>query len=319
MHELLTRPTAPVHIDELLGSGETHYFAEGFRQFATSITSMGICDEEISGELRVSYYGPTRPRGEEVHLGSVEYLAIACRLVSHAINRIVRIGIADMNRSFLRAYELKLKNSVFMGALPYYCRVISTESTRHSIQGSLSVFEIGIAGNIARMTVDHRGGARYRTLPQEQCLKEQDEQLHNLGYRIRTLEVDRVSMDIASKTISAAITYDPNWEEDQLLGIGSARPMLLPTEATQVFGQLMQALLYKIDGTDRQRCGNIWLRRMELSCERPQFDEKCSAYVQFDHIRKLTARGEKWQLVDLSGNVGKVYGNFQVAHQITGT
>ena len=300
----------------LLGDPAARYFSEGFKHFDLRITSFDRTDSTISGMLHANYHGPTRPRDEAVHLGSIEYLALALRLGSISLNHVGRIGLADISRSFMSSYSIKVQETIHLGEIPFSCTLLSSERDMKSLQGSRAYFEVTVGANKMTMGVDHRGGGRYRKLPEEEVMYPKHEQMHSLGYRYSEVEIDQVSVEPLLSKISAVVSYGSRLEENILRGFTSARELLLPTDATQVFGQLMQALLYEMDGTDRNKCANIWLRKMELSNTWPTRMSPCEAEVTFGRIRRVTKDGRQWQLIELSGIVGSYEGKFEVAHEI---
>ncbi len=304
------------NIDNLLGRSEERYFGDVFRSFYTQISDFELLEDEIRGKFSTSYIGPLRPRGEAPHIGSIEYLALALRIATHGLNQLGKINIADTNRAFLRSYAINLGDSLPMGSYPFHCRMLRSAMDGKSIQGSTSLFEIQMGTNKALIEVDHKGGMRYGKLPEKETIKRHFEQLHSIGYKSTSLEVKTTNTDLSSKTISASVTNRYQFEENTLHGIGSSRDALLATDATRVFGQLMQVLLFETAGTDRFSCNNIWLRKMELRSERPLFTGNAEANVSFDKIREVKKNGRQWQLIKLSGKVGNFTGQFEVAYLI---
>lgn len=303
-------------IEQLLGDTDHRYFATGFRGFDFTIETFEVSEEHIHGNLRAHYIGPARPRSEDPHIGSIEFVALSLRIASHALNQLALIGIADADRAFITSYKIRVAGSLSVGILPFHCRMIRSERDAASLQGSRSLFEIKIGESVVLLEVDHRGGVRYRYLPEEQKLDLHYEQLHSLGYKYTQLQLDDISIDKIGARISGSVQYRSLLEENTLHGIGSARDALLATDATRIFGQLMQALHYETQNTDRLRCPNIWLRKMELSSEMPLFDGQCSAEVQFEHIREVQQGAINWKLITLRGHVGNFSGRFEVGHQI---
>lgn len=306
-------------MEELLGGGSTRYFADAFRHYHVHLDQLTKGADSLSGTINVRYDGPLRPRNEDVHLGSLEYTALAMRLSGHALNRLGMIGPSDIARGFASSLDIKISHSVGLGQIPFRCRLLATRNSLSCVQGTCSTIEVDIGGNRCSVTVDHRGGRRYLLLPEAQNMADTDgdAQLYGTGYRIRGLDIGEVEIDVSQRCIRAQFEYDPMFLEESYQGIGTARHMLLPTESIQLFGQLMQALLYQRDSTDRESCPNIWLRTMSLQCQRPLFGASGSAFVQFDRIQRLVSGGNTWQIIDLSGQVGNYNGKFRVAHQKT--
>lgn len=299
-------------IDYFLGTPDSRYFGDGFRTFCFDINVLSVSDHEISGLIHSQYLGGNRPRNEEVHLGSVEFLALAMRLGTYGLNRLGKLGIADTNRAFLSHYNLKAKKVLKISAIAFYCRMCSSNAEIDSLQGSRSLFEINIGGNIAVLELDHCGGTRFGSLPDWETIAYDRPQLHCTGYKQSTLTIQEIEVDLENLHITAVVLHKHPRSSEPLDGVGSASMALLGTDAVRVFGQLMQVLLYTTEGTDRIRCPNIWLRKMELRSERPLLEHSVQASVRFHRIRKIKYKGECWQLIELSGIVGNFIGNFEV-------
>ncbi|PRD54707.1 AvrD family protein [Sphingobacterium gobiense] len=308
-------------IEELLGGGTARYFAAAFRNYHVHMDTLTKNDDSLLGTIDVCYDGPARPRNEDVHLGSLEYSALAMRLGGHALNQLGMIAPTDIARGFASALDVKISHSLGTGQIPIRCRLLASRNSLNCVQGTCSTIEVDIGGNRCKLTIDHRGGKRYLVLPEAQKIVDTDgeTQLYGTGYRTRGLHIDDVEMDVSNHVVRAKFEYDPMFAEESYQGIGTARHMLLPTESIQLFGQLMQALLYQMESTDRERCPNIWLRTMSLRCHRPLFGPSGSAFVHFDRIQRILSGGITWQIIDLSGQVGNYQGKFRVAHQITAT
>lgn len=304
-------------IDTLLGNPSERYFAQGFKQFHFDIKSLDILDQEIRGVLFSRYDGPARPHGAEPHIGSIEYVALALRLATYSLNRIGRIGLLDVDSSFMTSYRTKLRVPLHLGELPFTCRLLCSGFDPQSLHGSSSTFGIDIGNNTIYLTVDHRGGARYRRIPPAQILSHHYELLYSVGYRYRRLTLEQICVDTAGQRIEGQVGYEPLFEDRMLHGIGSARQMLLPTEVMQVFGQLTQALLYKIKDTDRSHSPAIWLREVDLRCQRPEFSTPCRAQVRFGAMKQLSHLGRVWQVISLSGEVGSYTGRFTIFQKIS--
>ncbi|NGM64423.1 AvrD family protein [Sphingobacterium sp. SGR-19] len=304
-------------MEELLGGRTSRYFAEAFRHYHVPMDMLTESGNTITGMINVCYDGPARPRNEDVHLGSLEYTALVMRLGGHALNRLGMIAPSDIARGFASSVDVKISRSLGTGQIPVRCRLLASRNGLNCVQGTCSTIEVDIGGNRCKVTIDHRGGKRYLVLPEAQKMADTDgeTQLYGTGYRTRGLHISDVAIDISQRFICATFEYDPMFLEETYEGIGTARHMLLPTESIQLFGQLMQALLYQMDSTDRESCPNIWLRTMSLRCQRPLFGTSGHAFVQFDRIQTIVSGGITWQIIDLTGQVGNYHGRFRVAHK----
>lgn len=304
------------NIDQLLGPAESRYFGDVFRSFSLSITQVEWAKSQFEGYFQAVYDGPPRPRDEEPHIGSIEILAFSLQLATYGINRLAKIGKADTNRSFLRSYQIQLNNSLGLGTHAFTCRMKSSSLDNSSMQGSTTIMEVLLGQNRIVLEIDHRGGSRFSRLPQHETIEHIQDVLHSIGYKYTHIDIHQLQIDIPRQHISAEVAHHFRIAENTYDGIGSARYCLLPTDATRIFGQLMQALLYRLEMTDRHRCANIWLRKMQLHMERPVFAQTTTAEVVFDRIREVQKDKQRWKLVQLHGQVGNYLGHFEIAHVV---
>lgn len=311
-----TKKTKRTATDRLLGNTEERYFGEGFKYFNSSIVEFKVEDSKITGKIKCSYYGPARPRNEAAHLGSIEYLSLALRIASYGLNRMGYYKLQVVNYSFLCRYSLTISKTLEMGTHPFTCRLLHSKWDDNCMQGTVSTFEISIGKNKIIIGVDHSGGGRIINLPPQETLSLDMENMHSLGYKHTALQLDDITYKLAKKQIECSLQYKQLTAEGTMQGIGSSRESLLSTDATRVFGQLMQILVYKLHKSDRTQCPNIWLRKMTLKLDRQHFSGSTQAIVTFDQIREVKQGDKLWNLISLSGTVGNYEGKFEVAYEV---
>ncbi|WP_164108676.1 MULTISPECIES: AvrD family protein [Sphingobacterium] len=312
-----TKKTKRTATERLLGNTDERYFGEGFKYFNSKIVDFKAEDSKITGKIKCGYYGPQRPRDEAPHLGSIEYLSLALRIASYGLNRLGRHKLQILNYSFLCQYTLTISTTLEMGTYPFTCRLLHSKWDDNCMQGRISTFEINIGKNRIIIGVDHGGGGRIIDLPSQETLPLDMENMHSLGYKHTELLIDNIKYRLAKKQIGCDIQYKQLTTEGTMQGIGSSRESLLSTDATRVFGQLMQILAYKLNKSDRIQCPNIWLRKMSLNLERQHFSGTTEGTLTFDQVREVKQGDKHWNLISLSGKVGNYEGKFEVAFQVT--
>lgn len=302
-------------IENLLGSNENRYFSNGFRFYNMELTNLDINKSDIQGNVCFLYTGPPRPRGEKIHIGSIELLALSLRISTLALNRFAKINIEDTDRAFIRNYKLNVNTSLNVGEYLFQCKIIKTTPDFSSLQGYISILEITISCSAKiLLEIDHRGYSRYKNLPESEIIPIEFEQLHSIGYKSTRIDFEPANIDLESNIIKVGFQYRHLYKENAFTGIGSARNNLLSTDAIRVFGQLMQSLLYTLENTDRERCNNIWLRKLSLFQERPEYKNRISSFLKFDEVREVAYKNNNWKLLSLSGQVGNYNGTFEVAY-----
>lgn len=304
-------------INEFLGNAKERYFGEGFKAFDCNLSADMISLNLLEGSLRCSYHGPDRPRSEPAHLGSIEYLAFALHIATHALHLLTGICIKSINSAYLRNYKITIGNSLSTGDHNFTCYKLPDSNEEESQQGCISSFEIHIENNMIYLEISHEPDYHhYKPLAGETIFQDAIN-MYNLGFKNTALCLHDIQYNLSQKQIFANVQHKYLFPENSLIGIGSTQERLLATDATRVFGQLMQILLYKLINSDRQRCANIWLRKMTLQQEEPHPSAISKAEVRFDQIREIKHRDKAWQLIKLSGRVGNYEGVFEVAYQVT--
>ncbi|MBE8721358.1 AvrD family protein [Sphingobacterium pedocola] len=303
------------HIDQVLGNSSVRYFAEGYRYYDIQVHEGILKDRELAGQVSFNYCGPERPRGEEVHVGSIEFTALALQLASHALYLMIGLSNEQISSAALSDLHIKLRSPQYLMATSYRVKVVSSTQSAESVPGTRSTFAITIGTqNSILIAIDHQR-PYYRYLDPQQRLCLDCEQLYSSGYKNREIHIEKVNLITEQNRASAYIRSIVTEGSPMEKGIGSTRHMWLPTDALIVFGQLMQALLFTQLGIDRLRCPNIWLRQLTLASGRPIFEDHCDGAILFHDSREVNRENQKWQLISLSGTVGNYRGKFQVGFQ----
>ncbi|MBE8714824.1 AvrD family protein [Sphingobacterium hungaricum] len=302
--------------DEVLGDARNRYFGRAFQAYHIKLKSFIIDNSIISGVFKIDYDGPARPRHETVHLGSIEYTALALLLAGFGLSKLVGLSIEQINMATLDRMSFKISSILCIGEVSFAIQIKESGRDNSSKQGSYSTFQLTVGFTTISIRIDHQG-KRYHWLTAHQSLDPFSEQLYTIGYKKRTLKIHTITLNLHSNSIQGHVHCPRQYPENEIDGLSSSRSILLPTDALQVFGQLMQTLLYQKMNSNREQCPNIWLRRMDLEVHAPQLEEHCISRISFDKIKRINQRKESWQMIDLSGNVGTYRGKFQIAHKLS--
>jgi len=302
-------------IEEALGHAKDRYFGLAFKAYKLRLLSFSIETDKISGKISIIYNGPSRPRNESVHLGSIEYTALSLLFAGYGLSKILGLSLDQINMASMYELSFKIKKIVETGETPFEIKLEKNRLHYSSKQGTLSTFIIRISTTVIRITIDHQR-RYYHWLTARQSLDPFSEQLYTIGYKQREVDIHSIVLNTVSNKIKGQFTCKSQIRENEIDGLCSTRFNILPTDALLVFGQLMQTLLYQKLDANRKECPNIWLRSMNLLNKTPLLEEQCTTQLTFNAIKELRQRHETWQIIDLSGTVGTYEGFFQIAHKL---
>ncbi|RQP15259.1 MAG: hypothetical protein EAS52_15670 [Parapedobacter sp.] len=299
-----------------LGDGTGRYFANGYRHFHWRITAFEVSEAGLGGELEISYDGPARPDGQP-HLGSIEYTAIASMLAEYVLIYLARLDAEQVSLSLLRHIRLKLRDAVEVAGettLPFRCALGQPDWTRRASNGILSPIAVWLADTHISLVADHPANRWGRFDPCAVWPLNRPA-MYNHGYKLRTNTVADVCCDATNRTCSAMVTRDDYYGGDRQ-GLFSARSATIPTDVLTVTGQLMQVLLYTLEGTTREDCGNIWLRAMDIRYGRAMWAKRYAASVRFLDVKTLAKGEHRWRAVRLVSQLAGITGEFSITHRL---
>lgn len=304
-------------MDSILGDSNERYFSSGFSKFNYQIDKFSFTEKELTGSLRVQYNGPSRPRGEQAHLGSMEYTAMALFLAEGILLDKFRLTQNELAMSILHYLSFQINAPLEFGAdtnVHFSCRIINTENSLKAVNIGLTTMEIKIAHCDIHVVIDHPGPTLIsKKNPSIWPLG--NHSLHKEIYKERELSIGRLNIDPDLQTINAKVEQPKDYKANPW-GISSSKNLLTCLDCLSVTGQLMQVLLYDLLKTQRSLCPNIWLRSMQIEFSRPYQSSSYTAVVNFSSIRSITRKGITWQLIDLSSEFGNMKGTFKICHQM---
>lgn len=301
---------------EFLGDESVRYFSNGYRHFHWHIAVFEQDGNRLWGELEISYDGPARPDGIP-HLGSIEYTAIASMLAEYVLVYLVKLDAEQVSLSQLRRIGVKLRKTIDVpgvATLPFRCTLGPADCTRRAFNGILSPIAVALAGTEVSLICDHPA-SRWGRFDPRVVWPVNRLAMHNHGYKQRTNVVQHICCDDSGQTCTAQVTRHNDYSCNPR-GLFSARDTIIPTDVLAVTGQLMQILLYTLEGMTREACGNIWLRGMDIRYGRPVWEAVYPARVHFLDTKTLTKRTEQWRMVRLESDVGGIYGKFDITHRL---
>lgn len=153
----------------------------------------------------------------------------------------------------------------------------------------------------------------------EEILGPPETRYYGAGWRSRALAVQDIELQLPELQADADFTVIPVPDDPACEGLGADyQPTESAVDAVLGLGQLAQALLYELDGIDRQRGAAIWMRRIAGCCGWPGYPSACAFLGVAKVIRtSLVTIGETtWRTADLSTAFGGLTGTCSLALQL---
>jgi hypothetical protein len=132
------------------------------------------------------------------------------------------------------------------------------------------------------------------------------------------MQVRDLELDIGGTgRISARVGSVPQLREPD--GVEADYPSSLSIlEGIVALAQLAQVLIYEVDGLDRSRSNNLWLRRATMTRLNPDEPKASSAEatVSIERTNRLRLRAGTWRTFDLIGEFPGFVASAALAHQL---
>jgi hypothetical protein len=300
-------------IDDLLGDGSKRFFGSGYRRVRQLMHRLDVSDLSRGHTTAILDYpedwsvkkGAT-PRVP--HLSTIDGIAIGVRAASCLMaKREVSAGrtprAAELVRLRLKAGSTPIET---LDKIPVEASYVETscDGIQHFIV------------TVGSMSVDVQLRVGSHPSPREPIMPVRPDELVN-GFDPRywdtrvTISDTRLDMDALLATATIGV------HKDRLAG--NVPGTVTAVESIVVVAQLVQALLYQLDGIDRSDSDTLWMRWTEVSRD----PNSClpavgtaPARLELQRVQVLTVADETWRTGRLLGHVGGFIVGAAVAHKI---
>jgi hypothetical protein len=160
-------------------------------------------------------------------------------------------------------------------------------------------------------------GGSYADL--EDILGPAETRYYGAGYRLRTLSAQDVQVNLPGRRVDALFTIDPVPGGALRDGLGADyQPSESAVDGVVGLLQLVQLLLCRLDGVDRDQGVTVWMRRIEINCGRPAAPgiRAVTGATATTRSRLLSLGGQTWRNTEIVGQFGGMTGRCVVAHQL---
>ena len=138
--------------------------------------------------------------------------------------------------------------------------------------------------------------------------------IFSLGYKEREHFIKEILIDEEAMKCNASVTIQDKYSVKS--GLGSKYQGTLITDIIIISGQLVQALFYTIEKTNRSKGGNIWLKEFEVAIENPENEMFYNACLTFNDVKKLKKGNETWKSVLFTSELGNISSKIKMVSKI---
>ena len=321
-------------IDESLGPRSGRFFGEGFKRVSHALTNLrvtpgsdGLGRVDARAELTYPEHWSTKASGPlRPHLSAVDALVLAAELVEVHLVTTYAMAPEGLGRAWLRRVDLRggTLPQEQLHAFPATAVRTAVRSVPSSFCASVSTFSARVGTLRVSLEVEHDSApvsdprAWYPTA--EHALGPAPQRYFGAGYQGRTTTIRDVAIDLDrhSATGLVRVAADGNGVD---VGLGGAyAPALTMVDAFVAFAQLGQAFAYRLDGLERSRSNNMWMRRLVMECPTPyqSLSHPFVATAAASRVRLVTLGGRVWRTLDGTGEVRGIACRGSFAHELPG-
>ena len=305
-------------IDELLGPKDKRYCSSGFKNVNFSFSNVVIARSSLEAKVHVDFSKKWSSKNNESlkpHLGTTEYFNIA--VILSELLLISHFELDDLAISKSRVTCLKIKAKPAGELHLIQDAKVDYKGTIEAGSGAgASSFDICIGHMAIRFTIVHemrnpRTEAPYADF--SVYLNHLQRHFYKTGYKECTTEIEDVEVDMEERLAQCAVSFK---SPSDRFGIGSYYPTMNIANFILIAGQLMQVLLYELEGIRRDQSKNLWLRGLEINFDKPVSKMNANATVYCQTFKEVILRGEKWRIADFAVSMESLSAKFYMTHQI---
>ncbi|MBI1759673.1 MAG: hypothetical protein HYR62_10710 [Actinobacteria bacterium] len=322
-------------IDDYLGSGETRFFASGYRRAQYQVADIvlvpaGDPGPSVVAMVSVRYPADWSTKADRSdlrpHLSTVDMLVLSVQLSEAHLSHSYGLDPDLRKTMWLRKVSLRAGSAPQedLAGLVGSATHRSTEPLSGSAGGFISTYDCVIGTMRASCEIVHpvgqpaREGRRHESL--DGALGPAASRYYGDGFKLRRHVIEDVTVDIDALRASANVQVR-SLPGGQLVtdGVdGAWQPAVSAVDCFVANLQLAQVLLYELDSIRREDSNTLWMLKTTLEIASPP--QRCISVLPAEAaITKkylVPLRGAQWRNVDINGTLGNVILRSSFAHEI---
>ncbi|TVZ84905.1 AvrD family protein [Streptomyces sp. BK340] len=321
-------------VDDYLGPAESRFFAAGYRRAEHTLHDVRITTRERPGVTAVASLAYPRDWSRKKtstdlfpHVSTVDMLVIGLQLCEAYLVHVHRLGAAE--RRLARVRKITLKAGITpqeeLTGLSAGAELRRTQMDPGAVGGRVSTFSARVGVMTARYEIEHaswgEGVADGTYTSLEDVLGSAGTRYYGDGFKLRKHTVDDVLANVAELAATATVATQTLPGFDAVVDGLEGQRLAGEMSAVDCFVtnlQLIQVLLYELDGISRQDSNTLWMQQTVLTAVGPGHPATgaATAHAAISGTELVPLRGGLWRDVTISGRLGgfEMQGSF--AHEL---
>jgi hypothetical protein len=308
-------------IDDYLGPAAGRFFGSGYRRVSYRFEHLALGTGADVGRLEATVAvgyprdwstkattHPIRP-----HLSTVDALVLGARLSALALTAVPGLDEESRRTAWLRRMTIHASVTPVEEGLDALPVSAGLRSTSPEGTGAASVVACRVGPMRVECELVHPRPTTTGPRPgPAELIASTEEGPYGLAIHGQRQQIEQV--EVADGRANALVSVTP-------LEASSPTPPVSLVDAFVVSLQLGQVLLYELDGVERARSNNLWMRSTTLTSSGPHraADGPIPVTASLAGTRLLRARGATWRAASIVGDSLGIRTRCSVAHELPAT
>ncbi|MFC9397669.1 AvrD family protein [Streptomyces sp. NPDC057027] len=321
-------------VEDYLGPADTRFFSAGYRRAEYAVRDVRVAQGDWPGVTAVVSLSYPRDWSKKKastdlfpHVSTVDMLVIGLQLSEAYLVHTHRLDAGLRRRTRVRKITLKAGTTPQedLTGLSAGAELQGTREDPTAAGGHVSTFTAHVGVMTARYEIEHAAPVRvsedgaYPSL--DAVLGAAAGRYYGEGFKLREHTIGDVRADVGESTATATVTTRslPGYEAvaDGLDGDHLVAG-LSPIDCFVTNLQLIQVLLYELDGISRKDSNTLWMQKTVLTAVGPDHlaAEPAAAHVAFTDKWLVPLRGGLWRDVTIGARLGGYEMQCSFAHEL---
>jgi hypothetical protein len=303
------------NITDFLGKEDNRYFSNGYKYFDFKYENLYYQSKMLSGTV-LCECNWDKKRNRHLHLGTVEYIALAATICEQMLKSEFYLSPEEIASSRISYFQMKIQSCIELfenTRIPISGELISIQRAENDVNHFNSCFEIRINRTVVKIEINHPVYFWFNISPHfDSCINESG--LYCTGYKKRNHRIKNIVINKELMNCTALVSIEDHYSQKS--GLGSRYCGTLLTDIILISGQLVQALFYTLEKTNRNQANNIWLKEFEVSINSPDSQMVYEAKLSFEDVKTLRKGNETWRSVRFKSELGEISSTIKMVSQI---
>jgi len=306
-------------VEDVLGPKSKRYCSTGFKNVNFSFSNMTITNSSLEAKVHVDFSKKWSSKNDESlnpHLGTTEYFNISVILSELLLISYFELDDLTVSKSWVSHLKMKAKPAGDQNLIQDVKVNYNGTFGEGSIFGESS-FDISIGHMMVQLTIVHEIKKTRTEAPFVDLsifLKRLEHHFNKKGYKETETDIRDIELDLSAQSVHSVVNFKSS--PNKCFGIGSFYQTMNIANFILLSGQLMQVLLYELEGIGRDQSRNLWLRGLEINFNEPVSTMNTEAAVYCQTFKELMLRGERWRVADFAVSMDTLSAKFSMTHQI---